>query len=147
MIDIDYRVNFECDLELLNKICKKFSTREVELIITNNDEIKNINKEHRNIDKATDVLSFPLEDFEMGEVFPLGSIIISIDKVEEKAKEYCHSEKDEFTLLFIHGLLHLLGYDHEIDDGQMREKEEELIKEFNLPNSLIVRNLTTYPQT
>ena len=60
--------------------------------------------------------------------------------VEQKAKEYNHSINDEFTLLFIHGLLHLLGFDHEVDEGEHRSKEEELIKQFNLPNSLIVRN-------
>ncbi len=86
----------------------------------------------------TDVLSFPLE-FDMPNM-PLGSIVISNEFVQEKAKEYNHSIQDEFTLLFIHGLLHLLGYDHEIDNGEHRLKEEELIKKYNLPNSLIVRN-------
>ena len=71
---------------------------------------------------------------------PLGSIVISTDFVEEKAKEYGHSFNEELSLLFIHGLLHLLGYDHEVDNTEHRDKEEELIKKFNLPNSLIVRN-------
>ncbi|MEO1938129.1 MAG: rRNA maturation RNase YbeY, partial [Sulfurimonas sp.] len=70
---------------------------------------------------------------------PLGSIVISYDFVKEKAAEFGHSQDDEFTLLFIHGLLHILGYDHEIDSGEMRQKEEEIIKNFNLPKSLIVR--------
>jgi probable rRNA maturation factor len=72
---------------------------------------------------------------------PLGSIVISTDFVEKYSKEYNHSYEEEFTLLFIHGLLHLLGYDHETDNGEHREKEEQLIKEFNLPKSLIVRVL------
>ena len=71
---------------------------------------------------------------------PLGSIVISVDFVKEKANLYGHSFDDEFALLFIHGLLHIVGYDHEIDGGQHRAKEEELIKYFNLPDSLIVRN-------
>ena len=71
---------------------------------------------------------------------PLGSIVISTDFVEEKAKEYGHTFNEEFSLLFIHGLLHLLKYDHEVDNGEHRAKEEELIKKFNLPDSLIVRN-------
>jgi probable rRNA maturation factor len=83
------------------------------------------------------VLSFPLEDVPH---MPLGTIVISVDKVKEKALELGHSEEDEFTLLFIHGLLHLLGYDHEVDDGEMRLKEKEIIKTFNLPDSLILRN-------
>ena len=60
--------------------------------------------------------------------------------VVEKAKEYGHTFNEEFSLLFIHGILHLLGYDHEVDNGEHRAKEEELIKEFNLPDSLIIRN-------
>ena len=83
------------------------------------------------------MLSFPLSAGIDG--IPLGSIIISMDKVKEKAKELGHSEEDELSLLFIHGLLHLLGYDHEMDDGEMREKEREIIEQFNLPKSLIVR--------
>ena len=70
---------------------------------------------------------------------PLGSIVISNYHVETKAKEFLHETNDELALLFIHGLLHILGYDHEVDNGEMREKEKELIQKFNLPNSLIVR--------
>ena len=138
MIDLDNHTNFEIDLTILETIKNSLSTKELELIIVNNDEIQELNKIHRNIDKATDVLSFPLE-FDMPNM-PIGSIVISIDFVELKAKEYQHSPQDEFTLLFIHGLLHLLGFDHEVDEGEHRLKEEELIKKFNLPNSLIVRN-------
>jgi probable rRNA maturation factor len=71
---------------------------------------------------------------------PLGSIVISIDFVAQKAKELEHTQEEELTLLFIHGLLHLLGYNHETDKGEQREQEEALIKQFNLPTSLIVRN-------
>ncbi|MCJ8344199.1 rRNA maturation RNase YbeY [bacterium] len=138
MIDLDNHTNFEIDLTILETIKNSLSTKELELIIVNNDEIQELNKIHRNIDKATDVLSFPLE-FDMPNM-PIGSIVISIDFVELKAKEYQHSPQNEFTLLFIHGLLHLLGFDHEVDEGEHRLKEEELIKKFNLPNSLIVRN-------
>jgi len=70
---------------------------------------------------------------------PLGSIVISKDFVLSKANELQHSSQDEMTLLFIHGLLHLLGFDHEVDSGEMRLKEASLIKEFQLPTSLIVR--------
>ena len=70
---------------------------------------------------------------------PLGSIVISVDYVTEVAKRLGHSYDEELSLLFIHGLLHLLGYDHEVDNGEMREREAKLIKTFNLPKSLIVR--------
>jgi probable rRNA maturation factor len=82
-------------------------------------------------------LSFPYDDMPYT---PLGSIVISLDFVKIKSQEYNHSFEDEFTLLFIHGLLHLLGYDHEVDSGEHRKKEEELIKKYKLPDSLIVRN-------
>jgi probable rRNA maturation factor len=70
---------------------------------------------------------------------PLGSIVISCDFVQEKALEFGHTQNDELCLLFIHGLLHILGYDHEVDNGEMRQKEKELINKFALPKSLIVR--------
>ena len=100
------------------------------------EEMKDINFNTRGIDKSTDVLSFPYD--EMPHV-PLGSIVISSNFVEDKAKLYKHSFEDEFALLFIHGILHLLGYDHETDNGEHRKKEEELICKFSLPKSLIVR--------
>ncbi len=136
MIEIDNRTSLEVDQIFLNNIAKTLTNKEIELIITTKDEIKKINKDSRNIDKSTDVLSFPYEYMPMA---PLGSIVISSWHVETKAKELGHGTNDELALLFIHGLLHLLEFDHEIDNGQMRNKEAELIKNFNLPKSLIVR--------
>ncbi len=138
MIDFDNQTEIEIDITSLEIIKNELSPKDIELILVKNDEIQILNKEHRNIDKATDVLSFPLE-YDMPNM-PLGSIVISVDFVEDKAKEFNHSFLDELTLLFIHGMLHLLGYDHEVDNGEHRIKEEELIKKYNLPNSLIVRN-------
>jgi probable rRNA maturation factor len=136
MIDFDNETEYELNLELLEKIASNLSDRDLELILTDNDTIKEINKEHRGKDKATDVLSFPMEDMPMA---PLGSIIISLDIAQEKSNELGHNLDDEIALLFIHGLLHLLGYDHEVDNGEMRIEEERLIKEYNLPDSLIIR--------
>ena len=138
MIDFDNQTKFDIDITELEIIKNDLTSKDIELILTFNDEIQELNKEHRKIDKATDVLSFPLE-FDIPNM-PLGSIVISSDFVEQKAKEYNHDFQDELKLLFIHGLLHLLGFDHEVDDGEHRQKEEELIKKYNLPNSLIVRN-------
>ncbi|MGB7403340.1 MAG: rRNA maturation RNase YbeY [Arcobacter sp.] len=138
MIDFDNQTQIDIDISSLEIIKNELSPKDIELILVYNDEIQTLNKEHRNIDKATDVLSFPLE-YDIPNM-PLGSIVISVDFVEDKAKEYNHSFLDELTLLFIHGMLHLLSYDHEVDNGEHREKEEELIKKYNLPNSLIVRN-------
>ncbi len=136
MIDIDNKTSLKIDEIFLEKLTQSLTDKDIELIITTNEEIQAINKEYRNIDKATDVLSFPYEEMPQA---PLGSIVISQEMVAHKAQEFSHSEKDEFTLLFIHGILHLLGYDHECDDGEMRAKEEELINKFGLPKSLIVR--------
>lgn len=138
MIELDNQVNLDIDIALIEEISNSLTSKDIELIITNNESIRELNKEHRNKDKATDVLSFPLE-FDMPNI-PLGSIVISKDFVEDKAKEYNHSIQNEFTLLFIHGLLHLLGYDHEVDNGEHRQKEEELITTYKLPDSLIIRN-------
>jgi len=137
MIEIDNKTDLKIDEFFLDKIASHLTQKDIELIITTQDEIKDINKEFRDIDKTTDVLSFPYDDMPMA---PLGSIVISSWHVQHKAEELGHTIQDEFALLFIHGLLHLLGFDHEVDNGEMREKEVELIEIFNLPKSLIVRN-------
>ena len=140
LIDLDNLTNYKPNLILLEKIIKDFSSSDIELIICKDDYIKEINYQYRGKDTPTDVLSFPFEnDFNLDNI-PLGSIIISLDFVVKKAVELKHSEDDEFVLLFIHGLLHLLGFDHEIDNGEHRKKEEDIVKKYNLPKSLIVRN-------
>lgn len=117
------------DLGLKNKQC--------ELLLVDNPTIQNLNKIHRNKDKPTDVLSFPLEsDFSP----LLGSIVISLDFIKQNSEKYHHTPNDEMALLFIHGILHLLGFDHEKDRGEQRQKEKELIDFFHLPPSLIIRN-------
>ena len=137
MIDFDNRTNYCFDIKELEEIYKYLTNKDIELILTTDEEIRELNKIHRNKDKATDVLSFPLEDMPG---MPLGSIVISLDTAKRVANELGHSIEEEIKLLFIHGLLHLLGYDHEIDNGEMREKEKEIIEKFNLPKSLIIRS-------
>lgn len=102
------------------------------VIIVDNEEIHRINKTYRKIDKPTDVISFALEDNKTEEIFSekrvLGDIYISIDKAKEQAKEYGHSLKRELCFLSVHGLLHLLGYDHtEKDDEKIMFERQELI--------------------
>ena len=102
----------------------------VNIIIVDNEEIKKINKEYRNIDNVTDVISFALEDVEFKTPFRiLGDIYISYEKVKEQALKYEHSEKRELYFLATHGLLHLLGYDH------MNENEEKIM--FDLQKELL----------
>lgn len=120
---------------------------EVNLTLTDNDGIHAINREYRQIDRPTDVLSFPMlsynsagdfsfldeeseDDFnpDTGEVM-LGDIIISVDKVVEQAANYGHSEKREFAFLIVHSMLHLFGYDHieEKDAAVMEPKQREIL--------------------
>ena len=136
MIELDNKTLFEVNETLLNTIAKLYTQKEIELIVTTDFEMQAINKEQRGIDSSTDVLSFPYESMPHS---PLGSIVISLDFVEKKAQELGHSKENELTLLFIHGLLHLLGFDHEVDNGEMRQEEKKIIERFKLPQSLIVR--------
>lgn len=121
---------------------------EVNVILTDNDEIRRINREFRQIDNATDVLSFPMGDFETPSDFErleeqsedyfnpetgellLGDIVISVDKVEEQAEKYGHSESRELAFLVAHSMLHLCGYDHMEEEERviMEHKQEEILK-------------------
>lgn len=136
MIELDNRTTLNIDTKTVETIADSLTDKEIELIITDAKEMREINKTHRNINKDTDVLSFPYEEMPMS---PLGSIVVSSSYLEKNSKEFGHSINDELALLFIHGMLHLLGYDHEKDNGEMRKKEAELIEKFDLPKSLIIR--------
>ena len=116
----------------------------ITITLTNAENIKEINKQYRNIDKTTDLLSFPIFEkdelenkiknrlFEHEDV--LGDIIISIPKVEEQAKEYGHSFERELSYMVVHGFYHLMGYDHikEEDKQEMRPKEEKILNQLNI---------------
>ncbi len=138
MIDIDNQTDLSIPQEMITNIHQHLSAdREMELLVVDNATMRQINASQRGIDNPTDVLSFPFDENPLGH---LGSLVISADYVRSGAREFGHKEEEEFCLLFIHGLLHLLGYDHECDHGEMRAKEAELIAHFALPSSLIIRN-------
>ena len=115
---------------------------ELSVTFTDNEGIRAVNKEYRNIDKATDVLSFPLTDFEGGDEPPadeptvsLGDIVISLQRADEQAKEFGHSFEREVAFLSVHSTLHLLGYDHELseeDDADMRRRQREILESMGL---------------
>lgn len=109
---------------------------EFNIIFVDSETIHNINKTYRNVDRVTDVISFALEDNKTIELDRrlLGDIYICIEKAEEQAKEYEHSFLRELSFLTIHGLLHLLGYDHmEIEDEKiMFEKQDDILNEFGI---------------
>jgi len=141
-IFLENQTNYKINLEILKQISLKITNKDIEFIVCDNSYIQKLNLEFRSKDTPTDVLSFPLENMPNA---PLGTIVISVDFVNEKSKELNHSFDEELSLLFIHGLLHLAGYDHEKDNGEHRNKEEEIIGQFNLPSSLIVRNANFIP--
>ena len=115
-----------------------FEKVEVSLLFIDNDEIRELNKEHRGVNLPTDVLSFPMYD-DISEALEeeylyLGDIVISCEKAIEQAKDFGHSVEREIGYLTVHSVLHLLGYDHmnEEDKAIMREKEEEILKKVDL---------------
>ena len=114
------------------------------ITLTSPKEIHKLNKEYRNVDRETDVLSFPMfEKEELEKIIankkknlvrePIGDIVISIEKVEEQAKEYGHSFERELSYMIVHGFYHIMGYDHieEKDKVIMRPKEEKILKTLN----------------
>lgn len=110
---------------------------EFNIIIIDNERIREINKNYRNIDRETDVISFALEDskdFVYNDFRLLGDIYISLDKVKEQSELYNHSFLRELAFLSVHGLLHLLGYDHmeKEDEKVMFGKQEEILDEFGI---------------
>ena len=113
----------------------------ISITLTSPKEIHKLNKEYRNVDKETDVLSFPMfEKEELDKIInlqkkslvpePIGDIIISIEKVKEQAKEYGHSFERELSYMIVHGFYHIMGYDHieEKDKIIMRPKEEKILE-------------------
>ena len=149
-LDIEENNEYE---QTINKVLEEcFFTEKLEntklyisITLTNPENIRKYNKQFRNIDKETDVLSFPM--FEREELDKLvrenetqllqdvmGDIIISIERVEEQAKEYGHGFEREFAYMLVHGFYHLRGYDHITDEQrkEMREREENVLSQLNI---------------
>ncbi|MGL4654440.1 MAG: rRNA maturation RNase YbeY [Sarcina sp.] len=140
-------IEFALKEELVDRVC------EVSLVFVDNDEIKEINRETRGIDKATDVLSFPMIDYPRGKVYKeaytgkelsktyfdgeeliLGDIVLSLERADEQREEFNHSFSRECSYLVVHSVLHLLGYDHMEDDEKkiMRAREEEILEKLKM---------------
>ena len=114
---------------------------EISLSFVSLDEIHELNREYRGVDRPTDVLSFPMfddqdeleavcgESVAEGQAVPLGDVVICMDKIIEQAEEFGHSRERETVYLFTHSVLHLLGYDHETEEEkkEMRKREEEIM--------------------
>ena len=154
MFEIIYKDIEENEIyeEVIKKVLKECFKEEkitnsklsITITLTNPQNIQEINKKYRDIDKPTDVLSFPMfekeeldakiekKDFEYEDI--LGDIIISIEKVQEQAEEYGHSFERELSYMIVHGFYHLMGYDHieEEDKKIMRPKEEKILKSLKI---------------
>ncbi len=102
--------------------------------VTNDEELQSLNRQFRQKDYATDVLSFP-----SGMKDPIGDIAISMNRARAQAKEFGHTAEEELRILLLHGVLHLLGYDHETDEGEMARAEARWRKKLGLPLSLTER--------
>jgi len=135
--------NEEIDTTELEKVlefaCKhmKVDNPLLNVVIVDNKKIQEINKEYRGKDAVTDVISFAFEevnDVEYDNVRFLGEIYISYERCKEQAKDFGHSVKREFCYLAVHGLLHLLGYDHMVEEDKkvMRALEEEILNEYDI---------------
>lgn len=155
IVDINFLDILEQDdyKELINNVLTKAFEEEglnkinmyVNIILTNPSNIRNTNKLYRNIDKETDVLSFPMfekeeiiEIIKIGKEFPvqevLGDIMISVERVKQQAEEYGHSFERELSYMIVHGFYHLMGYDHmnEEEKKEMRKKEEKVLNLLNI---------------
>lgn len=148
-ISISENINelIERTIDLCMKAEKLEKAYEVSVLIVDDEEIRKINREHRDIDKATDVLSFPMAEFENGELISdegdydpeseelmLGDIIISAETAKRQAHEYGHSFEREIAFLTAHSCFHLLGYDHmeEEEEKIMLGKQENILRQMGL---------------
>lgn len=148
-LDIEEKKEYE---ELIKKVITKCFEEEklldtnlyISITLTNPENIQRTNKQYRNIDKETDVLSFPMfEKEEIKQILSqkehmvedvLGDIMISVERVKEQAREYEHSFERELAYMLVHGFYHLMGYDHieEKDKEKMRSKEEKILQDLNI---------------
>lgn len=148
-LDIEKKEEYEQIIGKVIKRCYEIEKIEksklyVSITLTNPENIRKINKEYRNIDNETDVLSFPMfekeelcnkiakKEYENGDI--LGDIVISIKRVEQQAIEYGHSFQRELSYMLVHGFYHLMGEDHikEEDKKQMRKKEEIVLNSLEI---------------
>lgn len=137
-------------INIINKVINKCFEVEklkeknlyINIVLTTPKNIRKMNKEYRNVDKETDVLSFPMfekseiENIDISNPYILGDIVISIEQVKKQAIEYEHSFERELSYMIVHGFYHLLGHDHikDIDKKQMRKKEENILEQLKIIN-------------
>lgn len=152
-LDLDYEQIISSVVEMASDYEECPYEIEVSVVLTDNETIRQINLDNRQIDKATDVLSFPMIEYETPADFTfieqeepdyyfnpdsgelvLGDIVISVEKVMEQAQKYGHSNKRELAFLTAHSMLHLFGYDHMVDEERvvMEEKQNEILNKLGI---------------
>lgn len=136
-VEINKKINDIIELVIKEILLDELNSLEYEISISlvDNDEIKTLNKQYRNVDKETDVLSFPMDqEFDIPGISILGDIIISMEKALEQAEDFSHSVEREIAYLTAHSVYHLLGYDHMNDEEryEMREKEKHIMKKLKI---------------
>ena len=140
----NYKISYALKMLIRRAVCASLefegygNDAEVSITLTDNEGIRALNREFRGLDKPTDVLSFPLVEYEASDTPTydddanmLGDIVISLERAEEQANEFGHSFDREVAFLTAHSMLHLLGYDHEKsdeDDADMRCRQNEIMK-------------------
>jgi probable rRNA maturation factor len=149
--DFISKISEVCDFALNEE--RMILPYQISLLFVSNEEIREINLETRNIDRATDVLSFPMLDYEKGKVYKniyidfkfdetfkdgeelvLGDMVLSLERALEQSEEYGHSYEREVCYLVVHSILHLLGYDHMEEEEKkiMRKREEEILNKLDI---------------
>lgn len=151
------QIGYLCDvlskIEHLGLFERDLSRYTLEVLAVDSQNMRELNRAHRAKDSTTDVLSFPLDTLESESkdnaqmpqemTICLGSIVINTELALEVAQKRGHSAQEEVSLLFIHGLLHILGFNHEVDNGEQREMEQRIIESLGFKESLIVREMGT----
>lgn len=139
IIDNDLYQNYDYLNEVINHTLEEMAAKEsiFTIIFVTPEEIHELNKQYRGVDRVTDVISFALEDahdVSLTDVRVLGDIYICIDRMKEQALDYGHSETRELSFLTVHGLLHLLGYDHQTkeDEEVMFGLQRKILSDLNI---------------
>ena len=143
-IDFDNRTAFDINSEIIDNIERAVievmkdyvhgNGYQISVSFVEDDEIRTLNKDYRDTDSVTDVLSFPMDDIDEREVMLLGDVVINLNKAKEQSEEFGHSFTREISYLTVHSVLHLLGYDHQEteDTIEMRSIEKEIMKKLEI---------------
>lgn len=130
----EHMLEIEKAVKAVLKVEKCEGDFEVSVSFVSNDEIRELNREYRNVDSETDVLSFPMDNDKFNGISILGDIVLSTQKIIEQAKDFGHSLEREMLYLTVHSMLHLLGYDHmsATEKEEMRSREKDIMKELQI---------------